>query len=65
MTMNGMPSQSTRRYELDWLRVFAVLMVFVYHSAHFFDVDDWSVKNATTYTSLSWLMALRPSGECR
>ena len=58
MTMNGMPSQSTRRYELDWLRVFAVLMVFVYHSAHFFDVDDWSVKNATTYTSLSWLMAL-------
>ena len=47
-----------RRYELDWLRVFAIAAVFVYHSAHFFDVDDWSVKNATTYTWLSWLMAL-------
>jgi glucan biosynthesis protein C len=47
-----------RRYELDWLRLFAILLVFVYHSAHFFDLDDWSVKNATTYPWLSWLMAL-------
>jgi len=47
-----------RRYELDWLRVFAIAAVFVYHSAHFFDVDDWSVKNAATYPWVSWLMAL-------
>ena len=50
--------RSKRRYELDWLRVFAIAVVFVYHSAHFFDVDDWSVKNATTYPWVSWLMAL-------
>jgi glucan biosynthesis protein C len=47
-----------RRTDLDWLRVFAIFGVFVYHSAHFFDVDDWSVKNATTYPWVSWWMAL-------
>jgi glucan biosynthesis protein C len=56
--MTTMVRTNIRRYELDWLRVFAIGAVFVYHSAHFFDVDDWSVKNATTYPWVSWLMAL-------
>lgn len=38
-----------RRHDLDWLRVTGVLTVFVFHSMHFFDLEDWSVKNAVTY----------------
>ncbi|MGD2097834.1 MAG: acyltransferase [Desulfobacterales bacterium] len=40
---------SRRRYELDWLRVFAILIVFVYHSSRFFDLGDWHVKNINTF----------------
>lgn len=36
-----------RFYYLDWLRVFAVVMVFIFHNTHFFDFIDWSVKNNT------------------
>ncbi len=39
-----------RRYELDWLRVLAILAVFVYHCALIFGPDPSSIKNATTYT---------------
>jgi peptidoglycan/LPS O-acetylase OafA/YrhL len=45
-------NNAIRRNDLDWLRVFAVLSVFLYHSVHFFDFGDWSVKNPTTY---SWI----------
>jgi len=38
-----------RRYDLDWLRVFAIGVVFIFHSGRFFDTDDWHVKNAATY----------------
>ncbi len=31
---------SRRRYELDWLRVLAILIVFVYHSSRFFNLGD-------------------------
>jgi glucans biosynthesis protein C len=59
-------TQSTRRYDLDWLRVLAILAVFVFHSGRFFDLDDWHVKNATTYPGaqlwtifqVQWLMPL-------
>jgi hypothetical protein len=40
---------STRRYELDWLRVLAILVVFLYHSTRFFNLGDWHVKNIDTY----------------
>ncbi len=60
------PAAGARRYDLDWLRVLAILAVFVFHSSRFFDIDDWHVKNTTTYlgvqvwtTFLSqWLMPL-------
>ena len=42
-------SKPARRYDLDWLRMLAILAVFLYHSARFFDLEDWNVKNATTY----------------
>jgi peptidoglycan/LPS O-acetylase OafA/YrhL len=34
-----------RRYDMDWLRVLAMLVVFVYHSGRFFDQGWWHIKN--------------------
>ncbi len=39
---------SKRRYELDWLRVLAILVVFLYHSTRFLDLGDWHMKNIDT-----------------
>ena len=57
---------SKRRYELDWLRVLAILVVFLYHSTRFFDLGDWHVKNVDTYVwveiwnifATRWIMPL-------
>ncbi len=46
--MNAKPT-TQRRYDLDWLRVFAILAVFFFHSARFFDLGGWHIKNAVTY----------------
>ncbi len=49
----------SRRYDLDWLRVFVILAVFVFHSGRFFDRMDWHVKSATVYASAqAWTMFL-------
>jgi len=40
---------SNRRYDLDWLRVLAILIVFLYHSTRFFNLSDWHVKNIDTF----------------
>lgn len=45
--MTSLPSQ--RRYEFDWLRIFAILIVFIYHSTRFFNLGDWHMKNIDTY----------------
>lgn len=34
-----------RRYDIDWLRVLAMFMIFFFHCARFFDFEDWQVKN--------------------
>jgi glucan biosynthesis protein C len=55
-----------RRYELDWLRVSAILVVFLYHSTRFFNLGDWHVKNVDTFVwvemwnlfATRWLMPL-------
>ena len=39
---------AARVYYLDWLRVFAFLTVFLYHTTRFFNSEPWHVKNATT-----------------
>ena len=44
-----------RRYDLDWLRVFAILSVFIYHSTRFFNLGNWHVKNAVTHASVQAL----------
>lgn len=35
-----------RLYYLDWLRVLAIFMVFLYHAVHPFDLPGWHIKNA-------------------
>jgi glucan biosynthesis protein C len=60
------PKPVTRRYYLDWLRVLAILSVFIYHTTRFFNSEYWHVKNPTTYfvadvveTILAnWILAL-------
>ncbi|NVM37980.1 MAG: acyltransferase, partial [Candidatus Lokiarchaeota archaeon] len=34
-----------RRYDIDWLRIIAVFLVFIYHCSRFFDLNEWHVKN--------------------
>ena len=62
-----MSAESQERiYAIDWLRVFAMFMVFIYHCARFFDKDDWHVKNPQsdeiiTFITLflvQWIMPL-------
>ncbi len=33
-----------RKYYADWLRVIAMLSVFVFHCTRFFCTDDWHLK---------------------
>lgn len=57
---------SNRRYELDWLRLLAILVVFLYHSTRFFNIGDWHIKNPHIYAWLElwnvfatrWMMPL-------
>ena len=35
-----------RRYDIDWLRVLAMLTIFLFHNARFFDSGYWHIKNA-------------------
>jgi peptidoglycan/LPS O-acetylase OafA/YrhL len=35
-----------RRYDIDWLRVIAMLAVFVFHCMRFFDTEGWLLKNS-------------------
>ncbi len=39
------PPGVKHRYELDWLRALAVLVVFFYHSARFFNGQYWDIRN--------------------
>jgi glucan biosynthesis protein C len=35
-----------RRYDVDWLRVIAMLAVFLFHCTRFFDTEGWHLKNS-------------------
>ena len=34
-----------RFYDIDWLRVIGMLLIFSFHNARFFNEEDWQVKN--------------------
>ncbi len=40
-----MTDQTERRNDIDWLRVLAMLSVFLFHCARYFDYEGWHVKN--------------------
>ena len=49
----------TRLYYVDWLRVLAILGIFFFHNARFYDIyGDWHVKNAST----SFIISIIPIG---
>jgi hypothetical protein len=47
--MNTKIGSTVRRYDFDWLRVLLTLAVLVFHSLRFFNLEDWGIKNGTTY----------------
>lgn len=57
---------TTRRHDIDWLRVIGMLGVFLFHGTMFLNPWDWHVKNAETSLSFavfsmlinSWVMPL-------
>jgi glucans biosynthesis protein C len=34
-----------RRFDIDWIRVVSMLIIFFFHNARFFDTGDWHLKN--------------------
>jgi len=42
--MNAVPLKE-RQYDIDWLRAFAIFVVFLFHCAVFFSFEYWHVKN--------------------
>ncbi len=47
-----------RRYDVDWLRILAVLLLFPYHTARIFDTfDNWYVKNDQLSQALTYLIS--------
>lgn len=61
-----MKASNERLYFIDWLRVLAMLSIFLYHSSKMFDFDEWNIKNAETSLGASvfveildlWMMPL-------
>ncbi|MCA1040086.1 acyltransferase family protein [Bacillus infantis] len=61
----GSLGKQTRHYDLDWIKVLGMLIVFLYHCSMFFNSFDWHVKNNVinkTYIELfslsvgNWIM---------
>ncbi len=53
-----------RLHYLDWLRVLAILGVFLFHAVHPFDATDWHIKNAdqSLIVTLVFVIFLYPWG---
>ena len=49
-------TKQTRLYYLDWLRVLAMLTVFLYHTLRPFDLTDWHVKNTEQSRAITILL---------
>jgi glucan biosynthesis protein C len=57
MTDRTQPSadRATRRYDIDWLRIIAVLLLIPFHTARIFDIwEAFYVKNAQTNALLTY-----------
>lgn len=47
-----------RLHYLDWLRVLAIFIVFLFHAVHPFDLGDWQVKNVDQSEILSIILTI-------
>ena len=45
-----------RIYYIDWLRILAIIIVFFFHSSHFFDPIYWHVKSPQTSESVLFFL---------
>jgi len=45
-TKSGATTKPNRLYYVDWLRVLAMLSIFLYHSNRFFTMSSWHISNA-------------------
>jgi peptidoglycan/LPS O-acetylase OafA/YrhL len=51
------PATNIRRHDIDWLRIIAVLLLFPYHVARIFNLDEeFYVKSATLSRGLSYFV---------
>jgi peptidoglycan/LPS O-acetylase OafA/YrhL len=50
--------KSVRLHYLDWLRVLAILGVFLFHAVHPFDFFDWHIKNAELSMTVTVVLGL-------
>jgi peptidoglycan/LPS O-acetylase OafA/YrhL len=61
-TQTASPTQEARpqrRYDIDWLRVLAVLLLFPFHTARIFDTfSTWYVKNDALSEALTYFIFL-------
>jgi len=51
-------ASTTRLHYLDWLRVLAIFMVFVFHAIHVFDFGGWQIKNAEQSELITVILTL-------
>jgi glucans biosynthesis protein C len=54
--MNQQPTIASRRNELDWLRVIAILILLFYHTGMMFVPWGWHIKNNKTDVSFAYWM---------
>jgi len=47
-----------RLHYLDWLRVLAIFLVFVFHAIHVFDFGGWQIKNAEQSELITIILTL-------
>lgn len=47
---------SARRYDLDWLRFFAIVLLLFFHTGMWFTTWDWHVKNSELSTTFNYWM---------
>lgn len=47
-----------RLYYLDWLRVIAIMGVFLFHAVHPFDLNDWHIKNEELSMAVTVVLGL-------
>jgi peptidoglycan/LPS O-acetylase OafA/YrhL len=49
---------SERRYDLDWLRLIAIIILLFYHTGMLFNTWGWHIKNAETSESFRYWMVI-------